>query len=377
MFSFNHGSKKSQPIISGKTWFPKGLIFFLVLIASGLTLVSESEGNVFKSRYRVSGVPKVIDVQESKQFAVISISSKSVRLQVGKAVDNPFGQTADTIHQESLVNPMGTKVLAGIKATSIDLADTHAVISKFKQKAIELGVTQGRMFIVVGSSLVAGWTDIQNFRKDLEIHGLPVEILTSQAEAEMSVLAICPDPKLANNILVVDVGSGSIKLTTQFVRKGFVTALNTTVLPGVSEITRKLSNDLRTLEKFENQVTSLVDANPAISNRAKVIVTGGIPYVMTLIANAEGQYWKPNTNQIVNLTEKFVTAPNFESIIGGLNDEDESHLVSNLFTLGQLKAGASVMAALNRLVFFNKEVYFCAKSSPSWEMAYGLKKLHH
>lgn len=387
MDNFSHGSKKSQPIILGKTWFPKGLVLFLVLIASGLAVVSETDGSVFKSRYRASGVPKVDDGPDSKQFAVISLSSKSVRLQVGKAADTPFGQTAETTHQETLVNPLGTKVLTGIKATASDLADTQAIIFKLKEKAIELGVTEGRVFIVIGSTL-AGFADIQNFARDLlEIHGLAVEILSSQAEAEMAVLAICPDPKMANSILVVDVGSGTVKLTTQFARKGFVTALNTTSLPGVSEIaktSKTFANEKKItleaaleiqIEKFENQIQSVVEANPAIANRETVIVTGGIPFVASLLAGAEGKFWNPTNKAIRVLAEKILAASKLEYILESLNEEADQQLVSNLFTLDQLKSGAAILAALNRQVFVDRKVYFAAQSSPSWEMAYGLTKL--
>lgn len=383
---FNHGSKKSQPNFLGKTWFPKGLVWFFVLIASGLAVVSETDGSVFKSRYRASGVPKVDDKQDSKQFAVISISSKSVRLQIGKGTDSPFGQTADTTHQESLVNPLGTNVLAGIKATASDLADTQAIIFKLKEKAVELGVNESRIFFVIGSTL-AGCADIQNFARDLlEIHGLAVEILTSQAEAEMAILAVCPDAKMANSILVVDIGSATVKLTTQLARKGFVTGLNTTALPGVSEIARTsktFSKDAKvsmeaaldvSVEKFEIQLQSIVDANPAISNREKVIVTGGTAYVATLIAGSEGKFWNPTNKAIRVLAEKTVAAKNLSTILEGLNEEAEQ-LVQQLYTLDQLKAGASILAALNRQVFSDKQVYFAGHSSTSWEMAYGLKKL--
>lgn len=373
-------------MISGKTWFPKGLFFFLALMASGLAVVSETDGSVFKSRYRASGVPKVDDGQDSKQFAIISISSKSVRLQVGKAVDNPFGKTAESTHQESLLNPLGTKVLAGIKATSLDLAEIQANISKLKQKAIDLGVNEGRIFIVFGSSL-AGWADIQNFKKDLEIHGLPVEILTSQAEAEMAILAICPDSIMANSVLVVDVGSGSVKFNTQFGRKGFVTALNTTALLGVSEIAKKartFTKDAKIsmeaaleiqMDKYEMQIQSLMEANPAIANRDKIVVTGGVPYVATLLAGADGKFWHPSNKAIRVFAEKTLAAPNLQTILEGL-DEEADQKVSNLFTLDQMKAGACILAVLNRQVFTDKKVYFAAQNSTSWEMAYGLTKLN-
>ena len=111
-----------------------------------------------------------------------------MRLQVGKAADSPFGQTAETTHQESLVNPLGTNVLAGIKGTASDLADTQAIILKLRQKAIELGVTEGRLFIVIGSTL-AGYADIQNFARDLlEIHGLPWKFLLGRLKPKWPFL---------------------------------------------------------------------------------------------------------------------------------------------------------------------------------------------
>ena len=355
-------------------WLP---IFALFLMVSANT-VTEIRGST-----RCGSIPKPQTTkEESKEFAVISVSSKSVRIHVGQAVENPFGKSAELKYSEAIINPLGTKLVNKKPITNNDLQNCVVAVSDLVKKGLELGIVQTRVYVIIASSL-SDFKEASYLKELIEQLNLSVEILTPRQEAGLAIKSICPNPVLANDCVHVDLGSGSIKIAASTSSKGNF-SINATSLEGISALENFVKNAIKEgvsfekalqnrLIQFDEELDTLFTANPALSNRRIILCSGGIPYVLSLTKDQTGankNWCSVSKDDIKTFSEKLSAAKSVEHFASKMDHEDKL-FVSNNFSLNQLSVGSAVMNSMSK-VFKDKPI-FIAKNI-SWELFYGLDK---
>ena len=175
-------------------------------------------------------------------FAVISVSSKAVKLHTGLRKMEPFGSTVEPISFVSVNNPLGTKIYSNAVIGKQDYASLLASISKLKNIALKT-VDEPRIFIVL-SSTITTWDGSVKLSDTIVEAGLVKEvILISQSEeAENALLGITTDHRQLNESLLVDIGSGKTSISSVFFNKK-IHDIRVVTLDGVNSIAEKLKNN--------------------------------------------------------------------------------------------------------------------------------------
>ena len=297
-------------------------------------------------------------------FAVISVSSKAVKLHTGLRKMEPFGSTVEPISFVSVNNPLGTKIYSNAVIGKQDYASLLASISKLKNIALKT-VDEPRIFIVL-SSTITTWDGSVKLSDTIVEAGLVKEvILISQSEeAENALLGITTDHRQLNESLLVDIGSGKTSISSVFFNKK-IHDIRVVTLDGVTSIAEKLKNNER--QNFAQEIIQNYDANPSWE-RKKLVLVGGIPYALALYAGAAPtDRFVPISKKIIN---NFITSiAECKNVIDLFPDND----IHEIFTLAQLQAGAKIMNWMEPILQ-NKSLYI-GLNTPAWELMLGAKIL--
>ena len=297
-------------------------------------------------------------------FAVISVSSKAVKLHTGLRKMEPFGSTVEPISFVSVNNPLGTKIYSNAVIGKQDYASLLASISKLKNIALKT-VDEPRIFIVL-SSTITTWDGSVKLSDTIVEAGLVKEvILISQSEeAENALLGITTDHRQLNESLLVDIGSGKTSISSVFFNKK-IHDIRVVTHDGVSSIAAKLKNNEP--QYFAQEIISNYDANPSWE-RKKLILVGGIPYALALYAGAAPtDRFVPISRKIIN---NFITSiAECKNVIDLFPDND----IHEIFTLAQLQAGAKIINWMEPILQ-NKSLYI-GLNTPAWELMLGAKIL--
>ena len=303
--------------------------------------------------------------EKEQPFAMISVSSKAVKLHTGLRKMEPFGSTVEPISFVSVNNPLGTKIYSNAVIGKQDFASLLASIQKLRLIALKT-VDEPRIFIVL-SSTITTWDGSKKLSDSIVEAGLAKEvILISQSEeAENALLGITTDHQQLNQSLLVDIGSGKTAISSVFFDKKKVHHIRIVTLDGVSSIAAKLKNNEP--QHFAQEIISNYDANPAWE-RKKLILVGGIPYALALYSGAAP------TDRFVPISAKIIA--DFTKSVAECKDVIEmfpENDIHEIFTLAQLQAGAKIMNWMEPILQ-NKSLYI-GLNTPAWELMLGAKIL--
>ena len=257
-----------------------------------------------------------------KPFAIISVSSKSVSLHIGRTISEPFGSTVMPIVMESLSNPLGTKIFTNAPIKNQDFA--NLLLSITQLKAIALKTVQEDSLYTVLSSSISSWEGSKKLAAEIEETGLAKKVVSVSEveEGQYALLAMSSDPR-------------------QFIE-------------GL-----KKEGHL-----FSKEINENAEANPSWG-RGTVILTGGIPYAMGLHSGA------PSNTRFIKLEQKqifqFIQAVQKCKSVDDLFPETD---LAQLFTKDQLLTGATVINSLQQALLLEKTVYL-SLNVPAWQLMLG------
>lgn len=299
--------------------------------------------------------------EKEQPFAVISVSSKAVKLHIGLRKMEPFGSTVEPISFFSVNNPLGTKIYSNAVIGKQDYASLLASIRKLKLLALKT-VDEPRIFTVL-SSTITTWDGSKQLSSDIVEARLATEVfsISQSEEAENSLLGISADHQQLNRVLVVDVGSGKTSISSVFFDKKQHHDIRVVTLDGVTSFAQKSKN--KEPQNFAQQIIENYHANPSWE-RKKVILVGGIPFALALYAGAAPtDRFIPITHKIMNDFTKSIAE--CKNVIDLFPD----HTIHEIFTLAQLQAGAKIIDLLQPILE-NKNV-FIGLNIPAWELMFG------
>ena len=307
-----------------------------------------------------------------KPFAIISVSSKSVSLHIGRTISEPFGSTVMPIVMESLSNPLGTKIFTNAPIKNQDFA--NLLLSITQLKAIALKTVQEDSLYTVLSSSISSWEGSKKLAAEIEETGLAKKVVSVSEveEGQYALLAMSSDPRQLNESLLIDVGSGRTKFSTLFIQRNKHPDMRVVSMDGISAIAHRAKINEGTfiegLKKeghlFSKEINENAEANPSWG-RGTVILTGGIPYAMGLHSGA------PSNTRFIKLEQKqifqFIQAVQKCKSVDDLFPETD---LAQLFTKDQLLTGATVINSLQQALLLEKTVYL-SLNVPAWQLMLG------
>lgn len=305
--------------------------------------------------------PKIAEVDSNKHFAVISVSSKAVKLHIGRTKIEPFGLTVEPISFVSVNNPLGTKIYSNAVIGKQDYASLLASIKKLRLIALKT-VDEPRIFTVL-SSTITTWDGSKQLSSDIVEAGLATEVLSiSQSEeAENSLLGISADYHQLNETLVVDIGSGKTSISSIYLNKDKINDVRVVTLDGVTAMTDNIKKNQ--VPFFAKQIVENFDSNPSWG-RKKVILIGGLPYALALYAGAAPtDRFVPISRKIIN--DFIASIAECKNVIDLFPDND----IHEIFTLAQLQAGAKIINLMEPIL--EKKKVFIGLNTPAWELMLG------
>jgi hypothetical protein len=310
--------------------------------------------------------------KDTELFAVISVSSKSVNLHIGRTISEPFGSTVMPILMESLSNPLGTKIFTNAPIKNQDFANLLLSISQLK--AIALKTVQEDSLYTVLSSTISNWEGSKNLALRIEDTGLSKKVVSVSEveEGQYALFAMSSDPRQLNESLLIDVGSGRTKFSTLFIQRNKHPDLRVVSMDGISAIAHRAKINKGTfiegLKKeghlFSKEINENLDANPSLG-RGTVILTGGIPYAMGLHVGAPSntRFFKLDQKQIFQFVQAVQNCKSVEDLF------PETGL-AEVFTKEQLLTGATVINSLQQAILLEKTVYL-SLNVPAWQLILG------
>ena len=321
--------------------------------------------------------PKVLE-DSTKPFGTISISSKAVKLFIGKTIVEPFGSTVHQIGFESIINPLGSKVYTKAKITKADTSNCLLSIGKLKDLALKT-VEPGRLYLVFGST-ISEWDGAKDLSNAIIDAGLARQVhhVSPNDEAKYSLLSITTDSRQLNDSVVIDIGSGKTKVSSGFINGGKkqglmdiqsvsldgLTALASSARKmGGSNFTQSLQNSAKA---FSIDLGEAIESIPSFERKI-IIINGGIIWALATYHNCD------MTSRFVSVTPEmirvFLKSTEEAKTIGNLFPSESE--VANTFSIDQVKAGAVILTEISKsFKFANKEVYF-ANNTPQWELIFG------
>ena len=315
--------------------------------------------------------PKIAEVNTNEPFGVISLSSKSVKLFIGKTIVEPFGSTVETLKIESFTNPLGVKIFTNALISKQDYAACLYSIAQLKSIALKT-VDENRLYIVL-SSTVSNWEGGKDLALKIEEAGLSKKVVSVSdvEEAKYSIFGISTDHRQLNESLLIDAGSGSTKFVTAFIQKNKPSEIRVVTLDGITAIAHRAKTQASFIEglkkeasAFSKEVNENLEAIPSFG-RGTVILSGGIAYAISLHSGAplNTRFYKIEQKAILEFIRDTKNCKSVAELFPDTN-------IAQIFSRDQLITGATVIECLQQCVLDQKSV-FLAYNAPAWELILG------
>ncbi len=317
----------------------------------------------------------------------IEIGSKGVKATAVELEDTPGGPAVKTI----LANVSNTTVSSGVVKTRKYAADaiqeTAVEAGKFARKMIdELGIPAEKIRVIGSSGLPAAPNREELVAAVAKATGLPaMEFLTPGREVELTIAGLVPEPERPRALLV-DVGSGNTKggfigaggnVSVFSVPFGSVTFADRVTKDAAGGSFPATAERLRSTI-LEAPIVEQVRANPALTSRPVVYLSGGAVYAMSTLLHPESISQRrvslsagdiAGYLKLVGDGQK-VPTPSLDSIskpeVRALA-EQEVRNVLDTFTPENLLAGAELLAALSTVLQFEgKTLVFDRSGATAW-----------
>jgi hypothetical protein len=278
---------------------------FLCLLAPGL-----ATGQANKQTADIESRPPTAEL-----YGGIEISPRVVRLIALRISDRGDGPSLKVIHSTSLPIPAGTIAKEGKLTSDYIRAAAQTVLGAFRQLQQQHRVPESQIHILGLSDFSAA--NLDEFRDEIaDKTGRPAAFVNAETETELSIAGIIPRRYRVGNktfdnrgiSMLLDVGSTSLRGGYQQIKPRtqgqpefeFVTwSIPKGAASFAADVTAAAgeSADLATYARRTQNVGAAIrpllqaqtSAKPALLNRKKIYLTGGIVWTMMVLLHPEDQ----------------------------------------------------------------------------------------